>query len=157
VPIGHRTAAGRLRWPRSTPPARWGVLGTDTRGDTVEGLSDLLRQHAVDPEAWYGVWLFADWQDLPPATTDVAAVAAVEFEASLRDPLPAAQPSVPPDRTTCPVPTPLTGRAGVARRSPYRTRWPMSASRSRSGVPSRDVRRPSQPRTPMRLSSKRRP
>jgi len=86
VPIGHRTAAGRLRWPRSTPPARWGVLGTDTRGDTVEGLSDLLRQHAVDPEAWYGVWLFADWQDLPPATTDVAAVAAVEFEASLRDP-----------------------------------------------------------------------
>ncbi len=63
-----------------------GVLGTDTRGDTVEGLSDLLRQHAVDPEAWYGVWLFADWQDLPPATTDVAAVAAVEFEASLRDP-----------------------------------------------------------------------
>jgi len=61
-------------------------MGTDTRGDTVEGLSDLLRPHAVDPEAWYGVWLFTDWLDLPPVSTDVAAVAAVEFEASLRDP-----------------------------------------------------------------------
>jgi len=63
-----------------------GVLGTDTRGDTVEGLSDLLRQSAVSPEAWYGVWLFADWLDLPPESTDVAAVAAVELEASMRDP-----------------------------------------------------------------------
>jgi len=63
-----------------------GVLGTGTRGDTVEGLSDLLRQHAVDPQAWYGVWLFTDWLDLPPVSTDVPAVAAVEFEASLRDP-----------------------------------------------------------------------
>jgi S-adenosylmethionine-dependent methyltransferase len=63
-----------------------GVLGTETRGDTVEGLSDLLRQNGVDPERWYGVWLFADWLDLPPESTDVAAVAAVEFEASVRDP-----------------------------------------------------------------------
>jgi SAM-dependent methyltransferase len=63
-----------------------GVLGTETRGDTVEGLSDLLRQNGVTPEAWYGVWLFADWLDLPPESTDVAAVAAVELEASLRDP-----------------------------------------------------------------------
>lgn len=62
------------------------MLGTDTRGDTVEGLSDLLRQHAVDPQAWYGVWLFTDWLDLPTASTDVAAVGAVELEASLRDP-----------------------------------------------------------------------
>jgi len=40
----------------------------------------------VDLEAWYGVWLFADWLDLPPESTDVAAVAAVELEASVRDP-----------------------------------------------------------------------
>jgi len=63
-----------------------GVLGTDTRGDTVEGLSDLMRRHGVDPQAWYGVWLFTDWMDLPLAGTDVAAVADVELQASLRDP-----------------------------------------------------------------------
>jgi SAM-dependent methyltransferase len=63
-----------------------GVLGTETRGDTVEGLSGLLQQNGVEPAAWYGVWLFADWLDLPLAGTDVAAVSAVELEASLRDP-----------------------------------------------------------------------
>jgi SAM-dependent methyltransferase len=63
-----------------------GVLGADTRGDTVEGLSELLRADAVEPEAWYGVWLFADWMDLPVETTDVTAVAEVELQAGLRDP-----------------------------------------------------------------------
>lgn len=63
-----------------------GVLGTNTRGDTIEDLSALLVQNAVDPEAWYGVWLFADWLDLPTDSTDIAAVAAVELEASIRDP-----------------------------------------------------------------------
>ena len=63
-----------------------GVLGTATRGDTVEGLTALLRGRGVEPEAWYGVWLFADWLDLPVDATDVAAVAAVELEASRRDP-----------------------------------------------------------------------
>ncbi|SCL49832.1 class I SAM-dependent methyltransferase [Micromonospora chersina] len=63
-----------------------GVLGVGTRGDTVEGLSLLLRQGGVDPEDWYGVWLFSDWLDLPSGSTDVAAVAAVELEASVRDP-----------------------------------------------------------------------
>jgi S-adenosylmethionine-dependent methyltransferase len=62
------------------------VLGTDTRGDTVEGLSDLLGRHQVSAEAWYGVWLFTDWMDLPVAGTDVARVADVEYQASLRDP-----------------------------------------------------------------------
>jgi S-adenosylmethionine-dependent methyltransferase len=63
-----------------------GVLGTDTRGDTVEDLSGVLRRNGVDPQAWYGVWLFSDWLDLSAPTTDVEAVAAVELEASLRDP-----------------------------------------------------------------------
>lgn len=63
-----------------------GVLGTITRGDTVEGLSSLLQENGVDPEAWYGVWLFADWLDLPTESTDVAAVVGVELEASMRDP-----------------------------------------------------------------------
>jgi S-adenosylmethionine-dependent methyltransferase len=62
-----------------------GVLGVDTRGDTVEGLSALLRDGGVEPRAWYGVWLFSDWSD-PPADTDLAALAAVEFEAARRDP-----------------------------------------------------------------------
>lgn len=63
-----------------------GVLGSDTRGDTVERLSALLQESEVDPETWYGVWLFTDWLDVPPDSTDVAAVGAVEFEASGRDP-----------------------------------------------------------------------
>lgn len=66
--------------------AEVGVLGTGTRGDTVEGLSDLLRHEGVRPEEWYGVWLFADWVDLRPESTDIAAVAEVELQASLRDP-----------------------------------------------------------------------
>ena len=63
-----------------------GALGTQTRADTVENLSALLARNGVTAEAWYGVWLFSDWLDLPPATTDVAAVAAVELEAGRRDP-----------------------------------------------------------------------
>jgi SAM-dependent methyltransferase len=63
-----------------------GVLGTETRADTVEGLSDLMRRADVEPVAWYGVWLFVDWLDLPVEATDVEAVAAVELQASLRDP-----------------------------------------------------------------------
>ncbi len=63
-----------------------GVLGADTRGDTVEHLSKLLHSHDVTAEAWYGVWLFSDWLDLPLARTDVAAVAEVELQASHRDP-----------------------------------------------------------------------
>jgi S-adenosylmethionine-dependent methyltransferase len=52
----------------------------------VEGLSQLMRRGRVDPVAWYGVWLFADWLDLPLDSTDVEAVAAVELQASIRDP-----------------------------------------------------------------------
>jgi 2-polyprenyl-3-methyl-5-hydroxy-6-metoxy-1,4-benzoquinol methylase len=63
-----------------------GVLGADTRADTVEDLSALLQGHDVLPEAWYGVWLFSDWLDLPVADTDVAAVADVELRASRQDP-----------------------------------------------------------------------
>ena len=73
--------AGRLR---ATDEV--GVLGTPTRGDTVEHLSELLRDGGVDPLAWYGVWLFSDWMDLPLEGTDVEAVARVELEASVRDP-----------------------------------------------------------------------
>jgi 2-polyprenyl-3-methyl-5-hydroxy-6-metoxy-1,4-benzoquinol methylase len=67
--------------------AERGVLGVDTRADTVEQLSDALRAERVEPIGWYGVWLFSDWLDLPtgdPAELD--AVAHVELEASRRDP-----------------------------------------------------------------------
>jgi S-adenosylmethionine-dependent methyltransferase len=63
-----------------------GVLGEQTRGDTVEGLSELLQREQVDPVEWYGVWLFVDWLDLPVESTDLDVVAAVELQASLRDP-----------------------------------------------------------------------
>jgi SAM-dependent methyltransferase len=69
-----------------------GVLGVPGRADTVEELSALLQRHAVEPVAWYGVWLFVDWLEFSGVELDptdaerVAATAAVELEASRRDP-----------------------------------------------------------------------
>ncbi|MDH6287170.1 class I SAM-dependent methyltransferase [Rhodococcus opacus] len=69
-----------------------GVLGVPTRADTVEELSELVRIRGVEPVRWYGVWLFVDWLDFGGAELDpndskqVAAAAAVELEASRRDP-----------------------------------------------------------------------
>jgi SAM-dependent methyltransferase len=69
-----------------------GVLGVSGRADTVEELSDLMRSRGVEPLDWYGVWLFVDWLEFSGATLDpsdsqqVAATAAVELEASRRDP-----------------------------------------------------------------------
>ncbi|HET6502043.1 MAG TPA: methyltransferase [Amycolatopsis sp.] len=69
-----------------------GVLGMPGRADTVEELSALLRGRGVEPLRWYGVWLFVDWLEFSGAELDpgdsrqVAATAAVELEASRRDP-----------------------------------------------------------------------
>jgi SAM-dependent methyltransferase len=69
-----------------------GVLGVPSRADTVEELSELVRAGGVEPICWYGVWLFVDWlefggAELDPADAEqVAAMAAVELEASRRDP-----------------------------------------------------------------------
>jgi S-adenosylmethionine-dependent methyltransferase len=69
-----------------------GVLGVPGRADTVEELSELLGDRGVQPLSWYGVWLFVDWLEFSGAELDpadsaqVAATAAVELEASRRDP-----------------------------------------------------------------------
>jgi S-adenosylmethionine-dependent methyltransferase len=69
-----------------------GVLGVPSRADTVEELSELMQSRGVDPVGWYGVWLFVDWLEFsgaevdPDDATQVAAAAAVELEASRRDP-----------------------------------------------------------------------
>ena len=69
-----------------------GVLGVRGRADTVEEISELLDARGVEPLGWYGVWLFVDWLEfsgveLDPRDRDqVAAMAAVELEASRRDP-----------------------------------------------------------------------
>jgi S-adenosylmethionine-dependent methyltransferase len=69
-----------------------GVLGVQGRADTVEKLSELMRRRGVQPVRWYGVWLFVDWLEFGGAELDpsdaqqVAATAAVELEASRRDP-----------------------------------------------------------------------
>jgi S-adenosylmethionine-dependent methyltransferase len=69
-----------------------GVLGVQGRADTVEELSQMLRSKDVEPVRWYGVWLFIDWLEFSGVTLDphddreVAATAAVELEASRRDP-----------------------------------------------------------------------
>jgi S-adenosylmethionine-dependent methyltransferase len=62
-------------------------LGLTTRGDTVEGLTGLLRPHGFDLRAWYGVRLFTEgWGRTEPPTTDDAEVLAAELKASQRDP-----------------------------------------------------------------------
>jgi SAM-dependent methyltransferase len=72
--------------------AEIGVLGVPGRADTVEELSELMRSRGVEPLRWYGVWLFVDWLEFSGAELDpsdskqVAATAAVELEASRRDP-----------------------------------------------------------------------
>ncbi|HEX7462538.1 MAG TPA: methyltransferase [Dermatophilaceae bacterium] len=72
--------------------AEIGVLGVPGRADTVEELSELVRSRGVEPLRWHGVWLFVDWLDFSGAELDpsdskqVAATAAVELEASRRDP-----------------------------------------------------------------------
>ena len=69
-----------------------GVLGVPGRADTVEHLSELMGSQGVEPLRWYGVWLFVDWLEFSGAELDpsdfkqVAATAAVELEASRRDP-----------------------------------------------------------------------
>ena len=69
-----------------------GVLGLPGRADTVEEISELLTNRGVEPEAWYGVWLFVDWLEFsgvaldPGDSEQVAATVAVELEASRRDP-----------------------------------------------------------------------
>ncbi|MFI6829101.1 hypothetical protein ACIBG5_18490 [Kribbella sp. NPDC050241] len=69
-----------------------GVLGLLTRAHTVEQLTDLLRSRDVEALRWYGVWLFVDWLDFagaeldPNDTKQLEATAAVELEASRRDP-----------------------------------------------------------------------
>jgi SAM-dependent methyltransferase len=69
-----------------------GVLGLPARGDTVEEISALMRGGHVEPLRWYGVWLFVDWLEFSGAELDpsdskqLAATAAVELEASRRDP-----------------------------------------------------------------------
>jgi len=69
-----------------------GLLGVPTRADTVEQLSELIRRDGVEPLRWYGVWLFVDWLDFsgvkldPSDSQQLAAAAAVELEASRRDP-----------------------------------------------------------------------
>src|SRR3954447_24164035 len=69
-----------------------GVLGLRGRADTVAEVSRLIQDRGVQPERWYGTWLFVDWLEfsgveLDPTDTDqVTATAAVELEASRRDP-----------------------------------------------------------------------
>lgn len=69
-----------------------GVLGVAGRADTVEGLGELMRHGGVEPERWYGVWLFVDWLEFggaeldPTDTEQMTATAAVELEAARRDP-----------------------------------------------------------------------
>jgi S-adenosylmethionine-dependent methyltransferase len=69
-----------------------GVLGVPGRADTVEELSEFMQNDGVEPLRWYGVWLFVDWLEFsgveldPSDTKQVAETAAVELEASRRDP-----------------------------------------------------------------------
>ncbi|SFD94809.1 Methyltransferase domain-containing protein [Actinopolyspora alba] len=68
------------------------VLGVRSRADTVEELSELVRNRSLEPLCWYGVWLFVDWLEFsgveldPNDSREMAKAVAVELEASRRDP-----------------------------------------------------------------------
>jgi S-adenosylmethionine-dependent methyltransferase len=72
--------------------AEIGVLGLPGQAHTVEELSELMRTRDVEPKHWYGVWLFVDWLEFsgveldPTDSEQLRATAAVELEASRRDP-----------------------------------------------------------------------
>ncbi len=62
-------------------------LGVDTRGDSIEHLSNLLGSRGVDPLAWYGVRLFTDgWAPDRSPTDPEDLVLQAELLASQRDP-----------------------------------------------------------------------
>lgn len=62
-------------------------LGVDTRGDSVDGLSEMLAERGVEPIAWHGVRLFTDgWTQDRAAEDDEDLVLRAELEASRRDP-----------------------------------------------------------------------
>jgi SAM-dependent methyltransferase len=62
-------------------------LGVDTRGDSVDHLSDLLAERGVAPVDWYGVRLFTDGWTTERAPTDSEhLVLEAELIASQRDP-----------------------------------------------------------------------
>jgi S-adenosylmethionine-dependent methyltransferase len=69
-----------------------GVLGVRARADTVEEVGELIARYGVATERWYGTWLFVDWLEFggtaldPTDAKEVEAIAAVELEASRRDP-----------------------------------------------------------------------
>ncbi len=69
-----------------------GVLGVRSRADTVEDVSAMIARYEVEPEHWYGTWLFVDWLEFGGTELDrhdadeVEAIASVELEASRRDP-----------------------------------------------------------------------
>jgi len=63
-----------------------GVLGVDTRADTLEDLSRRFAERGARTLAWYGLWLFTDWMTLDPDDPALADIAEVELAASRRDP-----------------------------------------------------------------------
>lgn len=63
-----------------------GRNGVVTRGDTVSGLSKMLKEHAIAPVRWYGVRVFTDQlRDRRPGL-DLPEILEVEWEAGRRDP-----------------------------------------------------------------------
>lgn len=62
-----------------------GVLGVDTRADTVDDLSARFARHGFDALAWYGAWLFSDWMSLE-VDDELPRIAEVELEAARREP-----------------------------------------------------------------------
>ena len=67
--------------------AERGVLGVDTRADTVAELAELFRAHGAEPLDWYGVWLFTDLREVAdPSPAELAELTAVELRASRQDP-----------------------------------------------------------------------
>ena len=83
---------GTTPWRRSTPGPRSGCWECRAGPTRWRSSASSCAAAACSQCGWYGVWLFVDWLEFsgaeldPSDSTQVAATAAVELEASRRDP-----------------------------------------------------------------------
>ena len=63
-----------------------GRLGVENRAHTVAGISEMLEEHGVNVERWYGVRVFTDHLGDQEPGPDLPEVLEAEWEAGRRDP-----------------------------------------------------------------------
>ena len=82
------STVGPRRWPASTPPPRSAYSAHRPAATPSSTSRSCCATGESRPLAWYGVWLFSDWMDLPVEGTDLEAVTARRARGRPARPLP---------------------------------------------------------------------